>query len=331
MTLFYTIVLLAALLLSGFWFSLTRLKAGNQTIKKSLPNDPLEKLTPMESVKSLSILPLVEYYTDDPQLKTEAGVAYLIKADDTTILLDVGFNKKKEHPSPLLHNAGVLGVSLGEIDMIVISHPHLDHLGGMGDQRNKTFSISQGRVALPEIPVYAPVAISPSAFNPGPRPTVVKAPLVLAKGVASIGVIPRNLYLMGVTEEQSLAIHVEGKGIVLVIGCGHQTIEKIIERAKALFDAPIYGIIGGLHFPVHAGRMMAGPFNIQNIVGTDRPPWRPINEQEVALAISAIKKERPGFIALSPHDSSDWSLEAFEKAFPGICHDLKAGKELRIS
>ncbi len=37
-------------------------------------------------------------------LKTEPGVSYMICADDTKILLDVGFNKLKEHPSPLLHN-----------------------------------------------------------------------------------------------------------------------------------------------------------------------------------------------------------------------------------
>lgn len=331
MTILYVIILLAALLLSGLWFSLTKLKAGNQTIAQNLSiSAPLEKLSNLGTVKSLSILPLVEYYTDDPRLKTEAGVSYLIKADGSTILLDVGFNKKREHPSPLLHNAELMGVPLEKVDMIVISHPHLDHLGGMEEQRNKTFSISHGPVCLPEIPLYAPSPISPSHFNPGPKTTVVREPRILATGVASIGVIPRNLYLMGITEEHSLAVHVEGKGVVLIIGCGHQTIEKIIERSKILFDAPIYGIIGGLHFPVHEGRLMAGPLNIQNIVGTDRPPWKPIDEKDVNLAISAIKKEAPGFIALSPHDSSDWSLERFKKAFPGICHDLKVGKALTL-
>lgn len=45
---------------------------------------------------------------------------------------------------------------------------------------------------------------------------------------------------MGYVLEQSLAVNVEGKGIVLIIGYGHQTIEKIIERAQELFDEPIY-------------------------------------------------------------------------------------------
>lgn len=330
MTLLFGILILSALVLSGFWFSLMRLKAGNEEIGKRTATPQIEKRMDMGSVKSLSLLPLVEFYTDDDRLKTEAGVSYLIKADNTTILMDVGFNKKKAHPSPLLHNAAQLGVSLSAVDMIVISHLHPDHVGGMRDQKNKTFSLSQGRVDLPEISVYSPIPVAPSAFNPGPKPQVIKTPAVLAKGVASIGGIPRNLYLMGVTEEQSLAVHVEGKGMVLIIGCGHQTIEKIIERAKALFDAPIYGIIGGLHFPVGDGRIMAGPLNIQNIVGTDRPPWRPIDENDVALAISAIKTENPQVIALSPHDSSDWSLAQFRSAFNDRCLDLKVGKEIRI-
>jgi len=34
---------------------------------------------------------------------------------------------------------------------------------------------------------------------------------------------------------------------VLITGCGHSTIQRIVERAEMLFDEPIYGIVGGLH------------------------------------------------------------------------------------
>ncbi len=43
-------------------------------------------------------------------------------ADNTTILMDVGLNKNKEHPSPLLHNINSLNVSVSDIDHIFISH-----------------------------------------------------------------------------------------------------------------------------------------------------------------------------------------------------------------
>jgi len=41
---------------------------------------------------------------------------------------------------------------------------------------------------------------------------------------------------------------VEDRGIVLIVGCGHPTVEKIVARAEALFDQPVVGIVGGLHY-----------------------------------------------------------------------------------
>jgi len=62
--------------------------------------------------------------------------------------------------------------------------------------------------------------------------------------------------MMGYTAEQNLAINIKDKGLALIVGCGHQRIERVIERAKQLFDIPIYAIIGGLHFPIKGGRIM---------------------------------------------------------------------------
>ena len=324
----YLVFALIALIGIGFSIKLVQLKTGNKKVSEELAAMHYEKLADVGTVSHLSILPLVDFFTDDDRLKTEPGVSYLIKADDTTILLDVGFNKNKAHPSPLLHNMKALGVSPADLDFIFFSHLHLDHVGGLREQRNRQFSISQGDVELPAIPVYTPVEISPSHWNPGPEVKVIKDPEILAKGVASIGVIPRNLFLMGYTLENSLAINVENKGIVLIVGCGHQKIERIIERTKILFDAPIYGIVGGLHYPVKNGRVMLGPLNIQNIVGADTPPWNGIQESDVKAAVSAIKKADPKFIALSPHDSSDWSIEQFREAFKERYRDLKVGREL---
>ena len=327
----YLVLALIALIAIVFSIKLIQLKTGNKKVSEELASIHYEKLADVDTVSHLSILPLVDFFTDDDRLKTEPGVSYLIRADDTTILMDVGFNRTKAHPSPLLHNMRTLDVSPEDIDLLFFSHIHLDHVGGMREQKKHLFSLSQGDVKLPEIPAYAPDVLAPSRWNPGPEVTVIKKPQVLAKGVASIGVIPRNLFIMGYTLENSLAVNVENKGIVLVVGCGHQKIERIIERAKNLFDAPIYGIIGGLHYPVKSGRVMLGPFNIQNIVGADTPPWNGIQVKDVKTAVSAIKKVDPEFIALSPHDSSDWSIAQFKEAFKKKYHDLKVGKELLLS
>ncbi|RJP45029.1 MAG: MBL fold metallo-hydrolase [Desulfobacteraceae bacterium] len=330
MTFLYILIGIVALFGIIVFKKTKQLEAGKTIADRELSGMRVDRLSPFGSVKSLSILPLVDFYADKPDLKTEAGVSYLIRADETTILLDTGLNAKKEHPSPLLHNMEKLGVSEKEIDMIFFSHLHLDHVGGMKNQKDKTFSLSQGPVELGSIPVYAPAPVTASAFNPGPETRVIREPAVIKPGIATIGVIPRFLFLMGNTPENALAINVEGKGIVLIIGCGHQTIERIIERAKALFDEPIYAIIGGLHFPVTSGRIMIGPINIQRVVGSDRPPWRGLNETDVEAAIAAIKTASPKIVALSPHDSCDWSLDRFRQALGDAYVDLKVGREIRI-
>jgi len=321
---------LLALILLIMIKKIIELHSGNKKIELLIKNLPDVKLSPMDSVNSLKILPLVDFYTDNDNLETEPGVSYLIRADDTTILLDTVLNRKKKHPSPLLHNMNELGIDVNDLDMIFFSHLHLDHLGGMEEQKNNTFSISHGSVTLPEIPVYSPGELTPSEYNPGPSVTVINGPVKLSKGIASLGTIPRNLFLMGPVWEQSIVINVKGKGLVIIIGCGHPTVERIVERAKAVFDEPIYGIIGGLHFPIPQGRIKIGPLNIQAIVGSDRVPWKGIIEDDVDSAIKAIKEIDPRFISLSPHDSSDQVIQRFKDEFGERYYDLKVGSELAV-
>ena len=62
-----------------------------------------------------------------------------------------------------------------------------------------------------------------------------------------MGIIEAPLFDVPLTQEQSLMFNVKDKGIVIVTGCGHQTVEKMFQRFDKLSDAPIYGILGGLH------------------------------------------------------------------------------------
>jgi len=330
MAILYVIAGIAGIILLFLMLKVIQLAAGNRRAEAERQAMADVTIDDLGSVSSLSVLPLVDYYTDREDLKTEAGVSYLVKADDTSILLDVGFNAKKEHPSPLISNMEKLSVFPDSLDMIFISHLHLDHLGGMEEQRSKKFSLSKGPVSLGEIPVYAPLEVSPSENNPGPKVTVTREPKVLGPGIATMGVIPRNLFLMGPTYEQSLAVNLKGKGLVLIIGCGHQTVQRIIERAKEIFNLPIYAVIGGLHLPVSDGRVKIGPLNLQNIVGSDRVPWKGINQKDITEAIEAIEKEKPALVSLSPHDSSDLALDQFKAAFGEKYRDLKVGDQITL-
>jgi 7,8-dihydropterin-6-yl-methyl-4-(beta-D-ribofuranosyl)aminobenzene 5'-phosphate synthase len=282
------------------------------------------KLKNVGTVKQLTILPLIDWYTARADLTGEPGVSYLLRADDTTILFDVGLNGRGEHPSPLLRNMQALGVNLPEIATIVISHLHLDHVGGWVSQQQRTFALSGEPVDLRGIRAYVPTPMT----HPTAQVEVVEEPRLIAPGIVSLGPIPRQLFFFGWTPEQSLAVNVEGKGVVLIIGCGHPTIQRIVDRAEMLFDVPLYGIVGGLHYPVTASREVMFGLPLQRILGTGKWPWDPINRKDVEAAIAYLQRRQPQLVALSPHDSCDWSLAAFRRAFGETYRDLLVGQEI---
>jgi len=325
----FTLFTLLLVILTVFYILKTaEVNNGRKIAEKKYAETKVEKFKSPQALTKLSILPLIDSESAGENLKTENGVSYLVQADDKQILLDIGFNKGKEHPSPLLHNISELGKSFDEIDTLVFSHLHLDHVGGMAEQKAGKFSLSQGKVETPDIPVYAPAKLSPSAFNPQFKNiTISQNPTEIAPGIYTIGTIPRQLFLMGYIEEQALAFNLAGKGIVIVIGCGHQTIQKIIERTKALFDEPIYAIFGGLHFPLNGTTFFS---KIQYLLGSDHPPHQGLSKKDLFDAIESIQAENVQMVGISPHDSTDWSIAQFKKAFGEKYIKMKVGKEILL-
>jgi 7,8-dihydropterin-6-yl-methyl-4-(beta-D-ribofuranosyl)aminobenzene 5'-phosphate synthase len=278
------------------------------------------------TVKQFTILPLIDWYTAREDLMGEPGISYLLQAGDTNILFDVGLNGHGEHPSPLLRNMQALGVSLEEIDAIVISHLDPDHVGGMACQQRQTFALSGKPGDLHGLKAYVPAPMTHLTA----QVEVVTGPRVIAPGIVSLDPIPRQMFSFGCMPEQSLAVNVAGKGIVLVIGRGHSTIQRIIDRAEMLFDAALYGVIGGLHYPVTASREVMFGLPMQRILGKDKWPWDPINRDDVQAAITYLHHRRPQLVALSPHDSCDWSLEAFRQAFGEAYREVLVGQEIVV-
>lgn len=286
------------------------------------------KLPDLGVVKSLTIMPLSEFYVSNEALVSDPGPSYLIKANDTTILFDTGFNREQVHPSPLLRNMRTLGVDIKDIKYIVISHLHPDHVGGRRQSREHTFQISPEDPDLSHMEeVFTPVSMHHPTAK---KLTVVDKPRVIAPGVASEGTIGRALYFFGFTPEQAIAVNVEGKGIFLITGCGHQGLLRIIERAEQIFDAPLYGIMGGLHYPVTRGRIIEHGMDRQRYMGTGKPPWQRIRKIDVYKAIDYLKTKNLAIISLSAHDSCDWAINAFRQAFPGIYQENAVGREIKV-
>ena len=312
----FGLVLIVAAILA--WLSV-RFGRGRRRADRAWAAARYPKLGDIGTVQRLSILPLIDRRAARDDLAGESGVSYLLRDDDTTILFDVGLNRRNEHPSPLLRNMHALGVSLDEVDCVVISHLHLDHVGGMAYQRQRTFALSGEPLSLAGKQALVPEPMT----HPTAQVEIVEHPHVISPGVASLGPIPRQLFFFGWTPEQSLAINVAGKGIVVVSGCGHSTLQHIVDRAEMLFDEPIYAVIGGLHYPV------TGSW-VQRVFGSDKWPWTPINQEDVNASIAYLQRRNPHVVALSPHDSCDWSIDAFRQAFGLAYHELQVGDEIVI-
>lgn len=271
------------------------------------------------STRTLEILPLVEWAVARPDLVGEAGVSYLVRTDGSTILFDVGGNLKGTDPSPLEANLQRLGVRLDAIDTIFISHLHMDHVGGLSFSSRGTFSLGLRQADLGAKRVVVPVPMS----YPGQEPVVARQPTVLAPGVVTLGPITGRI-AMGPVDEQALAIRVEDRGVVLVVGCGHQGLANLLARTAQLFDEPLYGVIGGLHYPVPGGRIVAGGRDLQRWATYGDGPGP--SAEDVQREIDMLAGRRPQWVSLSPHDSSDEMIEAFRRSFGARYHDLRAGE-----
>jgi 7,8-dihydropterin-6-yl-methyl-4-(beta-D-ribofuranosyl)aminobenzene 5'-phosphate synthase len=154
----------------------------------------------------------------DTRLEADWGFACLVEALGKTILFDTGAKG-----NILLGNMEKLGIDLGKVDEIFISHSHWDHVGGISD-----FLIKN------PVKVYIPASCPNHGFaGQGSR---IKEALQIHKNIFSTG------ELGGI--EQSLVIK-QNDNISVIAGCSHPGVREILKAAS--LHGKVNTIIGGLH------------------------------------------------------------------------------------
>jgi 7,8-dihydropterin-6-yl-methyl-4-(beta-D-ribofuranosyl)aminobenzene 5'-phosphate synthase len=135
------------------------------------------------------------------------GVSMLVETPQNKIIFDAGPNK-----DDLEANAISMGVDIDDIDFIIISHEHWDHVDGLNYFNNDSNTRIQ-----PNLKVYVPTGMDRGTKTTieflGFNITEIEATTNLGNGLAIIG------QLYGPPYEHALAVNVTGVGLVILVGC----------------------------------------------------------------------------------------------------------------
>lgn len=300
-----------------------RFKKNREGVKR-VNSERINKAGPLDlpELEYLDVTVLSEWAAEDGFLG-EPGVSYLFHTNQGSLLYDVSFGSSH---LTLLHNANKLGVGLDQVDALAISHLHMDHMGGFKAQRSKQVMVPEGLGDPSGKPCFLPDEAGADSFSA----EIVREPRLLAAGIASTGPLARSLFFFGWTEEQALLARLKNRGLVVFSGCGHPTIEVILEMVRHISSEPVYAIGGGLHFPVTSGRGKYKGVQAQMIFGTGKPPWQRVTDDDLSRTISAINAASPQKVFLSAHDTCDYALKRFGSELKADTYLLKVGASYRI-
>jgi len=208
-------------------------------------------------------------------LSTEHGLALWIEAVGKRILFDTGQGITLEE------NARELGIDLSGTDMIVLSHGHYDHTGGISRvlrlSRNAVvyghpgivhprYAVRNGTATAIHMPRESMAALD---RLPSEKLRWIQQSVLLPKNIGLTGPIPREtgwedtggpFYLdpKGTRVDpidDDLAFWIPtGKGVVLCVGCSHGGLVNTLNHVRRLSgDLPIRAVVGGFHL-VNASR-----------------------------------------------------------------------------
>ncbi len=293
--------------------------------------DRIEILTLIDNYADL-LLPEKEGITRPPAavegdilpdtLLAEYGLSLLVTVyqgqDRHTVLFDAGYSQVG-----VPHNMEQLGVDLGRIEAIVLSHGHMDHAGAL-------FSILENMPASVPLVLHPDAFLYPRYFNLDngeklifPRtlkkgePRLKRARLLERRGPS---LIADNTFMVtgevehvtdfekgfpntmterdgrvvddSVLDDQALVIKVKDKGLVVIAGCSHAGIVNTVLYAQKIAGTKeVHAILGGFH--------LAGAFF----------------EQFIERTISEFKRIGPDVIV--PMHCTGWNaLLRFSEEFP---------------
>lgn len=214
-----------------------------------------------------------------PGLRAEHGFSALVTVRNgssvRTVLLDTGIT-----PDGLVINADLLRVDLSVIEAVVLSHGHFDHTGGLTSLARRCGrdgglplvlhpeAWTKRRIAAPfqtirELPTLSRNGVQAAGFGvveqKGPS-TLLDGQVLVTGEIGRVtdyergmpfheayredGWVPDPLIL----DDQAIVLHLRGRGLVVLTGCGHAGAVNLIHHAFQLTGINrLCALLGGLH------------------------------------------------------------------------------------
>lgn len=208
----------------------------------------------------------------EPRGIGEWGFSALVEIDGPRVLVDTG-----ERPGTVLQNSLELGLDLSDVEEVILTHSHWDHVTGLLTLRRELMKANPQALSVAIVPegifssrpspsgesnpmvtirgeyeatggrfVVHPsgAEISPSLWFTGPIPRIYDEHNWSGSGKVRT---PSGLTEDNVPEDSSLVLDTP-KGLVVLTGCAHAGIVNILTFVASHYDRkPIYGIVGGIH------------------------------------------------------------------------------------
>jgi 7,8-dihydropterin-6-yl-methyl-4-(beta-D-ribofuranosyl)aminobenzene 5'-phosphate synthase len=250
----------------------------------------------------------------------EHGFSTLIRVfqgkKKVSILFDTGVSA-----DGVVENVKCMGLELGDVEYIVLSHGHYDHFGGLLSVlqtinkpnlpvilhedmfANRGTTNSSGGINL--YPEFPPIEELGSA-----QVIKTKQPFLIADAILVTGEIPRETsFEKGFSKQMALrkgtwqpdplmmddravVFNVSGKGLVVISGCAHAGIINTITYSQQVSGtSDVYAVMGGFHL---AGKE---------------------NENRIEPTVKELKRINPQLIV--PMHCTGWkAMFAISEAFP---------------
>jgi 7,8-dihydropterin-6-yl-methyl-4-(beta-D-ribofuranosyl)aminobenzene 5'-phosphate synthase len=182
----------------------------------------------VETTETMTFTILYDNNAYAPGLRTDWGFACMVETGEATVLFDTGGNG-----AILMGNMAELGFNPQAIDVVVLSHIHGDHTGGLAAL------LDAGIKPI----VYVPAAF-PASFKADVRARTdlveVTDPTEILPGVYTTGEVGSGIV------EQALAVKTE-EGLVVVTGCAHPGVVEMVRRSKEVIGGEVVLVMGGFH------------------------------------------------------------------------------------